>query len=230
MARVAQMAEVGSEVLRSDEKAVDAVDCRGLLDLRQCRPRLHLHDQADLAVGVGKVIFYPSEAVGAGIGRNAAHAPRRVTHRRHRALCLFGALYVGNYERLHADVEQTLEHDRIVPVRPHQRGDRIRRDRVQLVVHLWQVRGRVFGVHQHPVEAGAGTDFSRCVAGEAQPATDLRPALAQCALELIDVHIHDFSRDCFRLRRAIVPSPSGRPPFTGCPAHPRMPPSRRQQQ
>ncbi len=65
MARVAQMAEVGSEVLRPDEKAVDAVDRRRLFDLSQRRPGFDLHDQADFVVGVGKVILHPSEAVGA---------------------------------------------------------------------------------------------------------------------------------------------------------------------
>ena len=73
-------------------------------------------------------------------------------------------------------------------------GDGVRRGvgggGLQLRQHVGQAVGRVLAVEQQPVEAGAGADLGGVGVGQAEPQTDLRPALGHGLLESVDGGLH----------------------------------------
>ncbi|MNI77633.1 hypothetical protein D3C73_1339400 [compost metagenome] len=84
---------------------------------------------------------------------------RRITGGTHRFTRLPGVLNHWDQQRLGTDVQQLLNHHRVVPRRAYHRLARIRRNRLQLAQHRLDIVGRMLAVDQQPIKAGAGQQF-----------------------------------------------------------------------
>ena len=130
-------------------------------------------------------------------------------------------LYVGDQQRLHADVEKAFDQHHVVPRRAHDGRGRVGRSRLQLGDHVLQIIGRVLGVEQQPVEAGAGDDLDAVVGRQAGPQPDLRLSRFHAALELVDWQFHLLLRRVavsvgFRICAAALPAGSFVHPAAVC--------------
>src|SRR6185436_12456801 len=120
---------------------------------------LDLDDDADFFVGAGEVVLDAPVAARPRRGGDAANAVRRIPGGGYRTARLVRGLDERHEQALHAEVEEALEEDRIVPGRTHDRRGRARLHRLQLAVHVRELVGRVLGVEQQPVEPDAGDDL-----------------------------------------------------------------------
>ncbi|MNV57124.1 hypothetical protein D3C71_1494390 [compost metagenome] len=110
---------------------------------------------------------------------------RRITGGSHRVTRLFCVLDHRDQQRLRTDVQQLLDHHRIIPCRTHHRMTRIRRDGLQLAQYRLYVVGRVFAVDQQPVETGPGQHFCAVAAAQPQPQANLRAFFLQRLFERV---------------------------------------------
>ncbi len=190
VAGVAEVAEAGREVGGADEEAVDAVDGGDRLEGVEAGAGLDLDDQAELLLGAGEVVGDAAVAGGAGQRRDAAHAARRVAHGGDGGLGLGGGLDVGDEQRLRADVEEALDQRGVVDLRADDRGQRIGREGLELGEDAELVAGRMLGVEQQPVEAGAGDRLGGEAVDQRDPEADLRAALGEGGLEAVAGQVH----------------------------------------
>jgi hypothetical protein len=101
-------------------------------------------------------------------------------------------------------------------VRPDDSRHRIGCDSLQLRHDGRQIAGRMFGVDQQPVEAGAGKQFDAVGAGKRAPESDLLLAVHQGMLEVVSWMFHfDLSKMKCRSLQA------GHNPHGSCPLLPR---------
>ena len=187
---VADVAERGRKIIGPDEHAVDALDRRDGLDLRQRLAGLDLHQRADLARRVLQVILHAAVAAGAARTGNATHALWRITRPLDRALGLLRRLHERQQQGLRADVEIALDQHHIVPGGAHDAGRRAGLRGLQLQQDVRHVVGRMLGVEQEPVEAGVRDDLGGDRAAQAAPQPDLKLALGDGVLERVTRHVH----------------------------------------
>ena len=190
MRGVVQVPESRGKVPRADEDAVDAFDVGDRLEIVEREARLDLHEHAKLFFVPLEVLLHAAETRCARRRRESAHALRRIACGRDRLLRFLLGLHVGNEQRLRADVEEALDHHRVVPRRPHDRVRGAAGRGLQLAVDHRHLVRRVLGVEQQPVVARAGEDLDRQVARQARPQADLLAAGLDRVLERICGKVH----------------------------------------
>ncbi len=188
MRKVSQMAEVRGEVARTDEQAVHAFHGGDGLEVLQGQPGFDLNQHAEFLVDALVVISDSPVIIRPCRSDEATPALRWISGGGDGGARFFGRLHVRHEQVLHADVEQSLEEDQVIPGWPHDGGGGAAGHRLQIIEDHRQLIGGVFGVDQNPIEAGAGDHFHGQIAAEAIPEADLRPAITDRLLEGVNGH------------------------------------------
>ena len=182
------MAEVGRQIVRPDEHAVDAIDLADFIEVVERDPGFSLHQHANFTIRLFEVVLDPAVLRCTRAARHAAHTFGWETGGGDRCCRFFGILHIGQQQRLGAGIEIPFDQHQIVPGRAH-----YCLCSAAFVLHCHQLHadvGRVvramLGVEQHPVKAGRRTGFNYLRRPVAHPQADLRFPRENVFLEVID--------------------------------------------
>lgn len=163
MPGIADMPQRGGKIGRADKHAVDTGGVGDIVKRLQPGNRFNLQQQADLLLGLVKIVGGPVPAAGAAYGRSdAANAIGRIARRTDEFRRLRAAFHHGDQQAARADVEQLLHKNRVAGRRPDHGLHSIRGDRLQLRHYERQIIGRMLRIDQQPVKAGTRTNL-RCI-------------------------------------------------------------------
>src|SRR5690606_40469034 len=116
---------------------------------------------------------------------------------------LFARLDVGNEQRLSPDIQHSLDQDRVIAGRPHDGGDVIRGNGLELLEHADRIARRMLGVEHKPVITRARNQFGGIAAWQAAPEAELVATGSDRCFEMVAGQVHRWS---YRKETPIAPS------------------------
>lgn len=108
------MAEARRQIAGSQEHAIDTVDAGDCFQGIQTSLRFDLDEQTDFLIRLGCVVTHASKLRGPSQSGDSADRSGRITNGGNRSSGFSGRLDIRNHQRLHPDVEKSLDQDRIV--------------------------------------------------------------------------------------------------------------------